>query len=191
MQRLSSFLLKLLGWKLQGDLPTVNKAIVIFAPHTSNWDFVLMFLVRYARGMDVSFLGKHTIFRWPFGYFLRAMGGIPLVRHASHQAIREVLELFKQRDKLLLALSPEGTRRHLDHWKLGFYTLALKTGVPLVMTYLDKPTKVLGIGPLVHLSGNLEEDFAVFRAFYGDKRGIRPNQASTIQAPQKGSGEIH
>jgi 1-acyl-sn-glycerol-3-phosphate acyltransferase len=184
---LARALLFVAGWRLVGRAPDVPRAVVIFAPHTSNWDFPIMILVKLAFGKPVHYLGKHTLFRPPFGWFFRATGGIPVVRHERRHFVKKAAEHFAERDELWLAVAPEGTRRRTDHWKSGFYRIALAAGVPVALAFLDASRKECGLGPLVELSGNPDEDLATFRAFYADKRGIHPERESAIRFKARSS----
>jgi 1-acyl-sn-glycerol-3-phosphate acyltransferase len=184
---LARFLLFLSGWRLVGRPPDVARCVVVFAPHTSNWDFPLLLLVKFAFGRPVHYLGKHTLFRPPFGWFFRATGGIPVVRHERRNLVTTAVRLFGERDVLWLAMSPEGTRQKTDHWKTGFYRMARAAGVPVLLAFLDAEKKQCGLGPLVALSGDVERDLEEIRAFYSTKRGIYPENASTIRFKARSS----
>lgn len=164
-----------------GEAPNVARCVVIFAPHTSNWDFPILLLVKYALGVPVRYFGKHTLFRPPLGWFFRATGGIPVVRHERRNVVQRAVSVFGERDELWLAMSPEGTRDKTDHWKTGFYRIALEAKVPVLLAFLDTATKECGVGPLIELSGDVERDLARLRAFYETKRAIYPERASTIR----------
>lgn len=161
--------------------------MVIFAPHTSNWDFPILLLVRSAYGRPVSYLGKHTLFRPPFGWFFRATGGIPVVRHERHNVVGEVVRVMEERDTLWLAMSPEGTRDKTDHWKTGFYRIARAARVPVLLAFIDAAHRECGLGGLVELSGDEERDLARLRAFYETKRGIHPELTGEIRFETKAS----
>ncbi len=180
MSRFARMLLSLGGWRVCGQPPALEKYIVIFYPHTSNWDFVLGIIGAKALRLRVDFLGKHTLFRGPFGGLFRALGGHPVRRGERENVVAEVTRLIAGRERIALALSPEGTRKWTDHWKSGFYYMALEARVPVVLGYLDASTRTLGVGPVVHLTGERERDLAAIRAFYADKRGIRRGHESTI-----------
>ncbi|WP_333608635.1 lysophospholipid acyltransferase family protein [Arsukibacterium sp.] len=180
MSRIARWLLRRFGWRCQGQLPACSHCVIIFAPHTSNWDFVLMYLYKLAMGVRVSFLGKHQIFRWPFGWFFRALGGIPVIRDQQQDVVELCSRLFAEQPRLWLAMAPEGTRSKTAYWRTGFYYIALKAGIPVQLTYLDNNTKTLGLGPCLQLTGDIQQDFAQLRQFYADKEGIRPALASTI-----------
>src|SRR6185503_9034581 len=154
VKTLARVLLFLARWRLVGVAPEVPHCVVIFAPHTSNWDFPLLLLVKFAFGGPVHYLGKHTLFRWPFGWFFRLTGGIPVVRHERRHVVSEAVRLFRERDELWLAISPEGTREKTDHWKSGFYRIAREAGVPVLLAFLDAGKRECGLAGLVELSGD-------------------------------------
>lgn len=181
LQAFSVWLLNRLGWQVVGEVPNVRQCVIIFAPHTSNWDFPIMYLTKLAKGVKVNFLGKHQLFRWPIGWFFRWLGGIPVVRHEQHNVVDASIQAFKDNPDLYLALAPEGTRSKTDYWRTGFYHIAVGAGVPLQLAFLDCRTRTLGLGPLLNLTGDIEKDFARLRAFYQDKQGYKPELASAIQ----------
>ncbi len=185
MRYIMKALLRLLGWKLVGQLPKDKKYVVIFAPHTSNWDFVLMLMVRFCFKMKIGYLGKHTLFKPPFGWFFRMFGGIPVERNSANNVVDQVAAIIKQKEEIQFALAPEGTRSYKPYWKSGFYHIALRAQVPIVMTFLDSKTKEIGIGDVLRPSGNQEQDLDVIRAFYKDKAGIRPELTSDIRFEEK------
>jgi 1-acyl-sn-glycerol-3-phosphate acyltransferase len=187
VRTLARALLLLLGWRLVGRPPNVARCVVIFAPHTSNWDFPLLLLVKAAYGRPVHYLGKHTLFRAPFGWLFRATGGIPVVRHERRSLVQKAARLFAERDELWLAMSPEGTRQKTDHWKTGFYRMARAAGVPVLLVFVDAARKECGLGPLVELTGDVERDLDVIREFYATKRGIYPELAGTIRFKARSS----
>lgn len=178
---LSRKVLNIFGWTIVGELPKTKKYVAIVAPHTSNWDFPIFVLMKFALRMKVNFIGKHTIFVGPFGWFLKSMGGIPVNRSSRNNVVDQIVDNFKQREEMIFALSPEGTRSFKDHWKSGFYHIAMKADVPVQFCFLDKTTKTLGFGPMIKLSGEEAIDLETIRVFYKDKKGIRPELLSTIQ----------
>lgn len=174
------FLGRMSGWRVAGQLPDIPKFVLIGAPHTSNWDFILFLWAQAALRMKPRWIGKHTIFFWPMGVLWRALGGIPVERGARLNVVEQAIETFQAADRMILVVSPEGTRRRTAEWKSGFYHIALGAGVPVVPGSLDFPSKTLTIGPPVTLSGDTQADLEVFRTFYASSRGLRPEQASTI-----------
>ena len=177
--------LKLFNWKLQHDtVPDYGKAVLIFAPHTSNWDFVTMLCAKFAWNLQVRYLGKHTLFKPPIGWFFRSLGGIPVERSEAHNMVEYVSDIMNKEDKCILALSPEGTRSYTDYWKTGFYHIAHRVQVPIVMFYLDTDTRLIGYSEPLKTTGDIEEDFKYFAAFYSDKKGFIPEYKSIVQTKQ-------
>ncbi|MBI4989206.1 MAG: 1-acyl-sn-glycerol-3-phosphate acyltransferase [Rhodocyclales bacterium] len=179
--RLCAALLRLFGWRVRLVWPPVPKAVVIVYPHTSNWDFVVGILARYAIAIPIRFVGKDTLFRWPFGGLFRRLGGIPVDRRRSSGFVGGLIEAFDKADSLYLAIAPEGTRSKVDHWKSGFYRLALAARVPLGLAFIDYSRREVGIEVWLSLSGNEAEDLAAIRAYYADKRGKRPGKEGSIR----------
>lgn len=162
---------RLLGWKLTGRLPEVPKAVVAVAPHTTNWDFVLGVLAIWALDVKVSFLGKHTLFKGLFGRWMRSIGGIPVDRDAPHGVVGEAVAAIKAADKMVFALSPEGTRRLDKGFKTGFLHIAHGAGVPILLAYFDFEHKVLGFGPLIETTGDTQADLQRVIDFYRPIKG--------------------
>jgi 1-acyl-sn-glycerol-3-phosphate acyltransferase len=185
LSQLSLWILNKLGWTIQPDLPDIKKFVVIAAPHTSNWDFPLGILAAKAMKLDISWLGKHSIFRWPFGWFFRAIGGTAINRDSGQNYIRQMAEVFESSDRLILALAPEGTRSKTDHWKTGFHYIARAANVPIVMAHLDFGNKRIGFGTVLVPSEDIEADFVKIREYYKDKRGKSPGNESLIRIRKK------
>lgn len=173
---LGKAVLKMMRWDIEGELPNLPKMVVIGAPHTSNWDFVVAIAVLLALGLDARWLGKHTIFRAPFGPLMRWLGGIPVDRSARHGVVDQTIAMFDQRDRFVVGVAPEGTRKRVERWKTGFYRVAQGAGVPIVPAYFDYPRRVLGFGPPFDLSGDLEADMQYLQAFYIPFKGKKPDQ---------------
>jgi 1-acyl-sn-glycerol-3-phosphate acyltransferase len=169
--------------------PPGPRGVIVFYPHTSNWDFVIGYLAKAAAGLELQFLGKHTLFAGPLGPIFRWLGGIPVDRRAPAGVIPALVRRFASAPRLWLALAPEGTRRHTDHWKSGFYRLAVEAGVPLGLAYADYRARVVGVGTYLALTGDEEQDLARIRAFYADKVGKYAAQASDIRLRPAGSPE--
>ncbi len=175
-------ILKLFNWKLEPkDIPDFKKAVGIFAPHTSNWDFVVMLCAKFAWDIQVRYLGKHTLFKPPFGWFFRAFGGIPVERSAAHNMVEQVTEIMNTEERCLLAIAPEGTRSYTKYWKTGFYHIAHQVNVPIVMFYLDTKTRQIGFTEPFHTTGDIDADFKHFADFYADKTGFIPEFTSIVQ----------
>jgi 1-acyl-sn-glycerol-3-phosphate acyltransferase len=123
-------ILKFFGWNIVGDVPEPKKYIAVCAPHTSNWDFILFLCVRAYFRIKFHWIGKHTIFMWPFGWLFKKLGGIPVNRSKANNLVDQVVEQFNSHDEFMLAIAPSGTRKYVDHWKSGFYRMALAAKVP-------------------------------------------------------------
>ena len=143
---LAATALGLAGWRFEGALPDLPRFVVVVAPHTSNWDFPVGVAVMLALGVRVRWLGKHSIFRGPFGTLLRWLGGIPVRRGERSGAVDVAVAEFRTHPQLVLALSPEGTRRRVASWKTGFYTVAEQAGVPIVPVAFDWSRHVVAVG---------------------------------------------
>ncbi len=135
--------------------------------------------------LKINWIGKHTLFRWPYGWFFRAIGGIPIERGIGTNLSQQMAEKFAQSDKLVLAIAPEGTRSKLDHWKTGFYYIALAANVPVALGCLDYKHKQVGISGVFSPSGDIEADFEIIRAYYQGKLGKIPEQTSSIKPRQR------
>ncbi len=170
---LSLFLLKLTGWKIEGVKPPDVKCIVIAAPHTSNWDFILFILAAFATGFNAHWMGKDSLFKFPFHRLMIWLGGIPIDRSKSHNVIDQMVDYFNSVDELTLLITPEGTRSKVERWKTGFYHIAKNGNVPLYLGYLDASRKCAGFGQRFQLSADLDGDMEKILAFYRDKKGIR------------------
>jgi 1-acyl-sn-glycerol-3-phosphate acyltransferase len=170
--------LKIFGWRLEGRLPDVDKLVVIAAPHTSNWDLPVLLSLAFALRTKAGWLGKNTLFRWPFGFLFKWMGGIPVYRSASHNMVAQSVEMFRNSEKLILAIPPEGTRSKVSHWKTGFYYIALGAGIPIAMAFIDYKRKVSGVGPTLVPTGDIEADMEIIRNFYATVTAKYPDKAS-------------
>jgi len=169
--------LKVFGWRLEGRLPDVDKLVVIAAPHTSNWDLPVLLSLAFALGVKACWLGKHTLFRRPFGFLFRWMGGIPVYRSASQNTVAQSVEMFRNSEKLILTIPPEGTRSKVSHWKTGFYYIALGAEIPIAMAFIDYKRKASGVGPTLYPTGNIEADMEVIRNFYANVTAKYPDKA--------------
>jgi len=173
-------------WGFEGEIPNVSKGVIIVAPHTSNWDFVIGAAAMLALDLKLRFLGKHTLFDGPLAPMMRGLGGIPVDRTKPGQGVvEEMAERFKNEKELLLALSPEGTRSSVDRWKTGFHRIALAAGVPMMAVALDYGPRRVRFGPLVTPSDDLDLDMRIFYEFFATARGRRGNVAPfTSEIPQ-------
>ena len=157
-QRCWRLFLRLLGWEFEGALPNLSRFVLIGAPHTSNWDFVIAMSTIGALGLHVTWLGKHTLFRWPFGPILRLLGGIAVDRRASHGLVAYATEALRREAHLVIGMAPEGTRKRTARWKTGFYHIAAGADVPIVPAYLDYRRRRVGTGAPIEPTGDAEAD---------------------------------
>lgn len=179
------FIWRLAGWRFEGTLPDIDKYVFVFAPHTSNWDYIHMLplALRFRRRPTV--LIKDSLFRGPLGLFLRFVGAIPIDRSQTNNAVEQVAAYIAGQKRVVLVITPEGTRKKTDHWKSGFYHIARKAGIPIVLGYLDYARKVGGASAPIMMSGDVEADLAVIRAFFATHgRGKRPENFSDIRFRQ-------
>lgn len=173
--------LRILGWGHCRQKPVPPRCVLIGAPHTSNWDFMLMVAYTRMLGMKASWMGKHTLFRPPFGIFFRSLGGIPIDRTKPQGLVDQVVAEFRQRKKMILIIAPEGTRKKTPFWKTGFYYIAQKAEIPIALGSVDYPRKMVEFGPVFHPSGDIESDFEVIREFYSGKRGKYPEKMGEVR----------
>ena len=181
MSWIAKFIFKILGWKIIGDLPEVKKYVLIAAPHTSNWDFPLGLLAKFSIKLKLNYLGKGALFDSPFGWFFRALGGIPVYRKQKLNMVDQMVEQFNLREEMILAMSPEGTRSYLEYWKSGFYHIAHKAGVPIAMATLDFGNKMVKFTSGFMPTGDIQADMKIIKAFYNDIKGKIPENQGPIR----------
>ncbi len=185
-QHLGHAILALFGWRFEMTDPGVSKYVLIGAPHTSNWDFILMLLIMLAGRLSIRWLGKDTLFRGPLGLLMRALGGIPVNRRERTRLVAQVARRFEENKSLIIAIAPEGTRSKSLYWKSGFYYIAQTANVPIVMGYLDYANRRCGLGPSFMPGGDIHADFEIIRNFYKDIRGKAPHKQGQIAlTPEK------
>ena len=164
-----------MGWELVGSLASdLRKAVFIVVPHTSWHDFWLGLIVRRLLGARIKFLAKKELFKPPFGWYFRWMGGIALDRTGGQKKVDAIAEMFSENPQLFLALSPEGTRKKVEEWKTGFYYIAKKAGVPIVMVAFDFGQKTVKISQPFFPSEDKEQDFLYMKRFYDGVKGKKP-----------------
>lgn len=168
---LSFAYLKLAGWKLHGDWPGLDKAVLVAAPHTSNWDGLNMLATAGYYRVKLAWMGKKSLTQGPFGWVLKAMGCVPIDRSQSNDVVNVMREAFAARDRMILAIPPEGTRSLAREWKSGFYHIAHGAGVPLVISVLDYGTKRVSLAAVIEPSGDYDADLALIRAHYATAKG--------------------
>jgi 1-acyl-sn-glycerol-3-phosphate acyltransferase len=176
MKKLSIYLLNKYGWKIHNQFALPDKCVICFAPHTSNWDFFWGNLLRLACGVQAHFLIKKEWFFFPVGSMMRRIGGIPVDRSKKTSLTDTMTQLFAVNDKFRLTITPEGTRQKVLEWKKGFYIIACKAKVPIVLAFIDYKTKELGFGKIFYPAGDIENDLPNIQAFYSAKTGKFPDR---------------
>lgn len=180
--RLARFVLHCFGWRVVFDGLPGPKGVIVAYPHTSNWDFVVGILAKWAMGLPLNFWAKEGLFtglsRFTLGPLMRAWGAVPVDRRNASGTIARTIDTLAQSDYFWLALSPEGTRRFQDHWRSGFYRVAHGARVPLGLAYFDFAHRVVGLTEFMHLSGDEAADLQRIAAYYAPFRGARPALAA-------------
>jgi len=177
---ISLILLKILGWKKRGPTPNLSKYVIVVAPHTSSWDLFYGIILAFALKIDARFIAKKELFRWPFSPLMKWLGGVPVDRALSSHIVDQIISTFNENKKFILALTPEGTRHKIGHWKSGFYHIAVGAHVPIHLAFLDYATKTGGAGPLIYPTGDLDQDMQIIRNFYLTVKGKNPDKTSPV-----------
>jgi len=180
-QSIGRLILRLTGWRTEVIPPHTSRYVMIGAPHTSNWDFFAMLLLMTVERIPIRWMGKDSLFKWPLGIFMRSLGAIPVNRRENTNLVDQIVALFDENDELIIGLSPEGTRRKTSRWRTGFYYIALKANVPIVMAYVDYKHKVCGLGPSFKPTGDIQADFEIVRGFYTGIIGKKPHKQGEIE----------
>ncbi|MBL0167261.1 MAG: 1-acyl-sn-glycerol-3-phosphate acyltransferase [Propionivibrio sp.] len=178
---MATLILRLIGWRTVFVPPPGPKSVVLVYPHTSNWDFPLGVLFKARHRMILNWAGKDSLFRWPLKGFFIWLGGVPINRRESTGMIRQLIDIFAQSESFCICITPEGTRSRSEHWKTGFYQLALATGVPVGLGFIDYGNRRIGVDRWINLSGSEETDLDLFRSYYADKTGRYPEKAGDIR----------
>lgn len=174
-------LFKIGGWTVVGGLPDSRKAVLIAAPHTSNWDGFWAIVYRTFIGLEVHWFAKESMFWFPLGNLLRAFGAMPLNRTRAGSAVTEAIAAFDENETFYLGLAPEGTRGKTRGWKSGFYRIAEGANVPVVFGFLDYGNKRLGLGPTLTLTGDKDADMTICRSFYASISGHCPEKTCPVE----------
>ena len=169
-------LMRLTGWRVDGKLPDLPKFVLIGAPHTSNWDFVLFLGVIFSLKANVRFMGKAEAFRWPSGWFFRYCGGIPVDRSKSTGLVDQMVKACNESEQFILTIAPEGTRHHVVEWKRGFYHIARNARIPIVIGVVDGKHKTVRLGQVFHPTDDIEADMQTLQGFFAGIVGINPRQ---------------
>jgi len=176
LRLLANLILRLAGWRVDGKLPDIPKFILVGAPHTSNWDFVLFLGIVFHLKANVKFMGKAELFRRPLGWFFYWCGGIPVDRKKSTGLVEQMVDACNKSENFILTIAPEGTRHGVKEWKRGFYHIAKGAGIPLVMAKVDGRHKTVRVGQMFHLSGDAEADIKSIQDLFKGVIGIKPNR---------------
>lgn len=169
-------MLRRAGWRVEGRLPDIPKYIIVGAPHTSNWDFVLFLGVALHLQIEARYMAKAELFRPPFGWFFYWCGGVPVDRKRSTGLVDQMADAFRRAERMILVITPEGTRHHVTEWKRGFYYIARTADVPVVLGKVDGKRKVVSMGEVFPVSGDEEADMAAIRRAFAGLEGINPKR---------------
>src|SRR6478736_3672135 len=165
-------------WKLVSESAPTRPTVLVGAPHTSNWDFVLMLAIAWKLDISVHWLGKKSLFRGWRGPIMRRLGGIPVDRTDPARVVKDVVGQVHDGTVFGLVVTPDGTRGGNEYWKSGFYRIARETGMPVTLGFVDRTTMTTGLGPTLELTGDVAADMDRIRAFYADKAGFDPKLRS-------------
>ncbi|NAS30382.1 acyltransferase [Flavobacteriaceae bacterium R38] len=167
MKQLAKFIyFKLMGWTLKGGFPDLKKYVIMVVPHTSWHDFYMGALLRKISGITINYVAKKELFKWPYGWYFRWMGGAPLDRTSGQNKVQTIASIFSKYEEFRLALAPEGTRKKVDEWKTGFYYIAKEAGVPIVMVAFDYGKKEMKIAKPFFPTNDIEADFKEMKKFF-------------------------
>jgi len=162
------------GWRVEGEVPNLPRFVAVAAPHTAAWDFFLGMMLIFGLDLHVSWMGKHTLFRWPIGGIMRWLGGLAIDRTGRHKVVDQIIETFATHPQLIMGLMPEGSRKRagipVKEWKTGFYYIALGAQVPILPIYLDNQHKRVHFGLPLTPSGKIDADLAHLQQFYTDAK---------------------
>lgn len=172
--------LTLAGWRIEGNFPDVPKMMLVVVPHTSNWDFLVGLMAKFALRLGCRFIAKHSLFWWPLGAFLRAVGGIPVNRAAAGDVVDDAARAFRERVQLVLVITPEGTRSRVARWKSGFHRIARAAGVPIVLAVFDYARKVVRIGPAFDATDDYARDLAAMQAHVSASMAKHPARYGVV-----------
>jgi 1-acyl-sn-glycerol-3-phosphate acyltransferase len=172
LRLLSNSILRLSGWRVEGQLPDLPKYVMIGAPHTSNWDFILFLGAIFYLKANVHYMGKAELFRNPLGWFFYWCGGIPVDRKKSSGLVEQMVNASKKSDKFILIIAPEGTRHEVTEWKMGFYHIAKNAELPVVMAIVNGKKKTLSVGQVYHLTDDMDTDIKAIKSYFNGAIGI-------------------
>ncbi|HUQ27291.1 MAG TPA: lysophospholipid acyltransferase family protein [Usitatibacter sp.] len=172
--------LRTMGWRMEGEIPDAPKLVVAVAPHTSNWDFIIGMGTMFALDLDLSFLGKHTLFRGPMGAVMRWMGGIAVNRASSHGVVGDAVAAFERSNQRLLAIAPQGTRSAGARYRSGFLHIARGARVPVLLATLDYGARCVRFGPVFDVGQDIDADLRRVESFFAPVRGKNMREAVLV-----------
>ncbi|HMV28857.1 MAG TPA: lysophospholipid acyltransferase family protein [Anaerolineales bacterium] len=174
LRLLSRLIMRLVGWRVDGKMPNLSKYVIIAAPHTSNWDFLLFLGIVFHLGISVRYMGKAELFNNPFGWFFYWCGGVPVDRKKSVGLVDQMVEVCNQSDKFILVIAPEGTRYQVNEWKRGFYHIAKSANIPIVTARVDGIQKIAHVGQIFQPGDDIEADMKAIQESFIGMTGINP-----------------
>ncbi len=177
LRKIGRFGINVSGWTIKGQVPDEERIVIIAAPHTSNWDFILAMLAIFGLNIKLRWLGKHSIFKPGFKNFFKWLGGIPVYRDNPSTLIENVVDIVKKEKSIVIAMTPEGTRKKVKRWKTGFLRIAKQTQSKILLISIDAPTKSIEIGKIFNPTGDSEEDLEFIQKYYSSFRGINPQKS--------------
>jgi 1-acyl-sn-glycerol-3-phosphate acyltransferase len=177
LRKIGRFGINISGWTIKGQVPDEERIVIIAAPHTSNWDFVLAMLAIFGLNIKLRWLGKHSIFKPGFKIFFEWLGGIPVYRDNPSTLIESIVDIVKKEKSIVIAMTPEGTRKKVKRWKTGFLRIAKQTQSKILLISIDATTKSIEIGKIFNPTGDNEEDLAFIQKYYSSFRGINPQKS--------------
>ena len=177
LRKIGRFGINISGWTVKGQVPDEERIVIIAAPHTSNWDFILAMLAIFGLNIKLRWLGKHSIFKPGFKNFFKWLGGIPVYRDNPSTLIENVVDIVKKEKSIVIAMTPEGTRKKVKRWKTGFLRIAKQTQSKILLISIDAPTKSIEIGKIFNPTGDSEEDLEFIQKYYSSFRGINPQKS--------------
>jgi len=177
LRKIGRFGINISGWTVKGQVPDEERIVIIAAPHTSNWDFILAMLAIFGLNIKLRWLGKHSIFKLGFKNFFEWLGGIPVYRDNPSTLIENVVDIVKKEKSIVIAMTPEGTRKKVKRWKTGFLRIAKQTQSKILLISIDAPTKSIEIGKIFNPTGDSEEDLEFIQKYYSSFRGINPQKS--------------
>lgn len=182
---LNFYICRAFGWRFTGERPAEDKIMILGAPHTSNFDYFLTLGLMHYYRVPLRYLIKDVFFKGPWAPLFRSLGGIPVDRSQAHNLVDSIVNTIKAQDRMAIGVLPEGTRKKMDGWKSGFYYIAHGAGIPIYPARVDGPNKTLFMGPKILTTGDIDKDMELLAAFFGDVKGVVPENTSPVRIRSK------